>query len=187
MVVTYLDKSKKGLGSFVYTEWIRPLHDYYCTILLPEVIYEIVVPIIISLVCSIIYKTNNKTAIALSKLADILPTVVSILIGFTVMLITILLTVSGGNIEELKKQKTNKKIGGKFVSLYQGLHIQFSHSLLLEIALLLMVLVYLFLHGLCKNGTVEFIFLLLCHSAPKQTKRSAIRTKALYIKKSRTV
>lgn len=26
-----------------------------------------------------------------------------------------------------------------------------------------------------------------CHSAPKQTKRSAIRTKALHIKKSRTV
>lgn len=62
-------------------------------------------------------------------LADLLPTAISILIVVTVMLITLLLTSSGENIDNIKKNITDKKGHRKAITLYQGLHIQFSHLL----------------------------------------------------------
>ena len=88
-----------------------------------------------------------------------LPTAISILIGFTVMLITLLLTSSGENIDNIKKITTDKMIYGKAITLYQGLHIQFSHSLFSEIFLLLIVLFYLFLNGLGWVKGIDIAFL----------------------------
>lgn len=96
---------------------------------------------------------------ALSALAELLPTAISILIGFTVMLITLLLTSSGESIDRLKKIANDKELHGKKITLYQGLHIQFSHSLFAEIFLLLIVFFYLFLHGLGWLGRKKVIFL----------------------------
>lgn len=76
----------------------------------------------------------------MKALADLLPTAISILIGFTVTLITLLLTSSGENIDNIKKIITDKKVHGKVITLYQGLHIQFSHLLFSEVLLFLRAL-----------------------------------------------
>ena len=47
---------------------------------------------------------------AVSKLSDILPDVIAILIGFTFTFITLILTSSGSNIERLKQKETDKKL-----------------------------------------------------------------------------
>ena len=88
-----------------------------------------------------------------------LPTAISVLIGFTVMLITLLLTSTGENVDKLKNTQTDKVLYGRTVSLYQGLHIQFSHSLFSEIVLLLTTFVSLFWNGLGMPITAGVIFL----------------------------
>lgn len=153
-------QSQKGLGRLIYMEWIIPIMDYYCSIRKNEVVYEIAAPIIIACICSSIYFFNGNFLIALDKLAELLPTAISILIGFTVMLITLLLTSSGENVDCLKCIETEKILYKKPVTLYQGLHIQFSHSLFSEVFLLLLIFLYLFLKGLDikKEFNVVFLF-----------------------------
>lgn len=152
-------KSQKGLGKYIYMEWLIPIKDYYCSIRKNEVIFEIAVPVIIAFVCSTLYFVNGNFLIALDKLAEFLPTATSILIGFTVMLITLLLTSSGENVDRLKSIETEKILYKKPVTLYQGLHIQFSHSLFSEIFLLLLIFFYLFLKGLDIQNEFSVVFL----------------------------
>lgn len=95
----------------------------------------------------------------MKALADLLPTAISILIGFTVTLITLLLTSSGENIDNIKKIITDKKVHGKVITLYQGLHIQFSHLLFSEVLLFLIVFFYLFLSGLGWGKGKDIVFL----------------------------
>ncbi len=154
-------KSQKGLGKYIYMEWLIPIKDYYCSIRKNEVTFEIATPVIIAFVCSILYFVNGKFLIALDKLAELLPTAISILIGFTVMLITLLLTSSGENVNLLKSIETEKILYKKPLTLYQGLHIQFSHSLFSEIFLLLLIFFYLFLKGLDIQNEFSIAFLFI--------------------------
>ena len=92
-------KSRRvGLSSFIYTEWLRPIADYYLTIKINEAMFEIILPAIAAVVCTCLYYIYGDVNCALRALADLLPTAISILIGFTVMLITLLLTSSGEKI-----------------------------------------------------------------------------------------
>lgn len=153
-------KSRRiGLSSFIYTEWLRPIADYYLTIKINEAMFEIILPAIAAVVCTCLYYIYGDVNCALRALADLLPTAISILIGFTVMLITLLLTSSGENIENIKKNITDKKVHGKAITLYQGLYIQFSHLLFSEVLLLLVIFFYLFLNGLgwVKGKDIAFL------------------------------
>ena len=153
-------KSKStGLSKYVYMEWMRPIIDYYLAIKKNEAVFEIIIPAVTAVICAGLYNSFGDVCCALSALAELLRTAISILIGFTVMLITLLLTSSGESIDRLKKITTDKELHGKKVTLYQGLHIQFSHSLFTEIFLLLVVFFYLFLHGLGWLGKANVIFL----------------------------
>ena len=153
------DKSQHGLGQFIYMEWLIPIKDYYCSIRKNEVVFEIIIPIFASLSCVFLYFKERKIEVALDGLSELLPTAISILIGFTVMLITLLLTSSGENVEQLKKIITTKTLYKKPLTLYQGLHIQFSHSLFSEIFLLLLIFFYLFLKGIGVSLVISVILL----------------------------
>lgn len=156
-----MKKKSFGLSSIIYTEWLIPILDYYVSIRKNEAVFEIVVPVIVSVFCSNIYHTHGLVIAALDHLAELLPTAISILIGFTVMLITLLLTSSGEGIDRIKNTATSKKLHNKQITLYQGLHIQFSHTLFSEIELLLIVFFYLFLSGFgCPRWlSIAFLFL----------------------------
>lgn len=154
-----MKKQKFGFGKYVYTEWLFPVKDYYCSIRSNEVVFEIVIPLLCAGICSVSYFKAGKVFKALDGLSDLLPTAISILIGFTIMLITLLLTSSGENVDKLKKSQTDKVLYGHAVNLYQGLHIQFSHSLFSEIVLLLVIFVYLFWNGLGMPIKVAVAFL----------------------------
>lgn len=152
-------RSTRGLGQFIYMEWLIPISDYYCSMRKNEVIFEIIFPVVVSLSCVFLYDKARKIEAALDGLSELLPTAISILIGFTVMLITLLLTSSGGNIEQLKHKMMTKKLHKKPITLYQGLHIQFSHSLFSEIFLLLLIFSYLFLKGIGGSRTISTLLL----------------------------
>lgn len=153
-------KQNLGLGKYIYMEWLIPVKDYYCSIRKNEFVFEIIIPLLTSLICVYTYCEKRKLLIALDGLSELLPTAISILIGFTVLLITLLLTSSSNNVERLKRMETKKVLHKKTISLYQGLHIQFSHSLFSEIFLLLLVFFYLFLKGIGLPHFISIIILL---------------------------
>jgi predicted permease len=98
-----MKETQKGLGAYVYSEWLFLIRDYYFSIRKNEAIFEIVVPLVISGFCASIYARLAKLSVALDGLANLLPTAISILIGFTIMLLTLLLTSSGDGADRLKK------------------------------------------------------------------------------------
>ena len=154
-----MKRCKAGLGKYVYTEWMIPVRDYYGSIRKNEVAFEIIFPAVCAIGGTFWYYRIGKLFAALDGLSDLLPTAISILIGFTIMLITLLLTGNGENMNKLKTTMSHKLLYGKKVNIFQGLHIQFTHSLFSEIVLLLLVFAYLFWSGIGMFVKVAVIFL----------------------------
>lgn len=136
------------MRKLVYAEWIIPIIYYYASIRIQECIYEICASAAIAFFCLYKYIKIGKVFIALEGISHILPTVISILIGFTAMMTTVLLTSNSANIQMLKDTKSNKDVFGEKLSLYQNLHIHFTYLLFSEILLLLIIFFYLFCKGL---------------------------------------
>ena len=149
------------MKNIFYTDWIILSLSYYQLIKKKEIIFEFFFPLTISTICGFVYYWIDKVEIALHALSNILPSLASILIGFTVILITILLTSNGPSIERLKETKYKKKLAGKEVSLYQVLHICFCHLLIIEVLLLLSILFFLFLKGIGMPVWVLLAFLII--------------------------
>jgi hypothetical protein len=154
-----MKKSKLGLGKLIYMEWLFPVKDYFFSLRRNEAAFELLIPACAATFCTIVYYSKGKVISAFVGLADLLPTAISILIGFTVMLITLLLTSSGKNVEALKEKTLDKELYQKKINLFQGLHIQFSHSLFSEVILLLIVLAFLFWNGVGIPSVAANIFL----------------------------
>ena len=123
-----MKKETKGLGRIVFMEWMIPVLDYYFSVRKNEAVFEMLIPLIIAIVASCVYGVVGKITIALDALADLLPSAISILIGFTVMFITLLLTSDTPAINDLKEETTENKVHGKNITLYQKLHIQLTES-----------------------------------------------------------
>lgn len=147
------------IGKILYTEFFKPLGDYYSILKIKYCIYELVIPAVIGVGCAFVYSYYNKVENALDKLCDILPDTIAILIGFSTLLITLLLTGNENAIERLKKHKTEIELNRCKVSLYQCLHIQFTHSIFTEILLILLIFFYLFLKVFSLPDIVHTLFL----------------------------
>ena len=114
-----MKKRKKIIGRIFYFEWLILVIDYFKSIGLKEKIFDVVVPFGAGCIVSIICMIYGKIDFATKQLADVLISLISILIGFSVMLVTLLLTSGGRGIEELKQKKTDKIIHNEKVSLFQ--------------------------------------------------------------------
>ncbi len=139
----------KGLG----LEFLYIFFDYYSSINFKTALIEVIIPALISLFCTISYYHYGLTNKALIKLSDLLPSAISILIGFTAMMVTLLITTDNSNVNKLKEIKTEKIIRGKTITLFQQFFIQSCHSLFNEIILLLIVFLYLYFYGLGNINT----------------------------------
>ena len=154
-----MKRETKGLGKFIFMEWLIPVLDYYASVRKNEAVFEMLVPLIIAVISSCVYGAVGKLTIALDALANLLPSAISILIGFTVMFITLLLTSETPAITKLKTEETENKVRGKCITLYQKLHIQLTDSLFSEIVLLLVTFAYLFYKGIGSSVVFEIIIL----------------------------
>lgn len=140
-------------------EWLRIPIDY---IKVSDDIRTVVkLRIVISILTSILYYLFNDTVHALKVFSELLLNLDSILIGFTGILVTLLLTTENKTIDILKEKKTDKILYGKKVSLYDLLHILFTNALLNELILLIIVLFNLFLMGLICNELITTIGLMV--------------------------
>ena len=159
-----------SLGRCVYLEWLIPIADYYTVLysVKKQFILECLIPVVISICLTIFLHIEGSTYSMLNKMSGFLPSCLSILIGFSIMLITILLTAQGEKVDRLHKMHLTSgvKIRGKQVSLYRAVHIRFSHSVYSEIFLLIIMIFVL----LCELFTfycsvlcdvVNFVILLI--------------------------
>lgn len=155
-------KRPRKKESCLYLEWVYLISGYTSTIRKNEFVFEVLFPVAASVGCSCVYCSLDLVRPALKGLANLLPSVLSILIGFTIMLITFLITGDNKNVDSLKDARTDKKfLGNRNLSLFQILHIQFSFSLFIEITLLLIVLFSMFYIGGWSSKTFETILLFL--------------------------
>lgn len=126
------------------------LYDYYRTRNLWGVLWNFIISAII---CILVYKLT--TPCTLPSLIDSYInnslTVLSLIVGFSIALFTLIITASNPNIEELKKTKTKYKIGNKFVSLFQHTLITMTYIILIECILLLFSLLFPFFF---ENNTI---------------------------------
>ena len=115
----------------------------------------------ISFITSMMYYIWNDTEHALKVFSELLLNLDSILIGFTGILVTLLLTTENKTINTLREKEIDRKLYGKKVNLFDLLHILFTNALLNELILLLIVLFNLFLMGLICNKEICLIGLII--------------------------
>jgi len=130
----------------MYFEWLIVLRDYFKTTKKNERRIEIISPIVVSLIVSIIYWWLNLSSVALIHLRSILPPTISILIGFSMTGLTIIITSDNNAIRRIKNQFTKgRKIVRREITLYQWLVIMFIYTIIVEIFLLLFIFFSAFL------------------------------------------
>ena len=108
------------IGKILYTEFFKPLGDYYSILKIKYCIYELVIPAVIGVGCAFVYSYYNKVENALDKLCDILPDTIAILIGFSSLLITLLLTGNENAIERLKRVRISNRVNANNIHKQSG-------------------------------------------------------------------
>lgn len=124
-----------------YFEWIEVIEEYWKSLDIQTRCYEIFTPCIVSIVYSCLYFANNTLQKALENFANILPNVLSILIGFTITILMVMPSIAD-KLLELRKNENDK------LSPYMQLLSQFSFNVFSEVILLMIIFVYLSLKGL---------------------------------------
>lgn len=125
----------------MYIEFLILIFDYFRTLNKRYVIYEIVIPAFIAVFIFYILFVNNQIT-ACSAFRESSLTLLGVLVGFSITIITILSTSHSRNLEEIKTVKTDVKIGNETISLFRLLIINFTYSVVIEIFLIIVNLIY---------------------------------------------
>jgi len=148
----------------MYLEYILLIIDYYKTLNKRLVLYEICIPLLISIgLYFVINVTNLSLCVGFIKKS--LP-LLGILVGFSITIITILTTSHSRNIENIKNIKTKLKRGNDRITVYNLLIINFTYSVIIEIFLIIIQLIYPFFAGFLGlnwkiNGFIFSVYLLI--------------------------
>jgi hypothetical protein len=150
------------IGKWIYGEWLIPIVDYLRTIKKNEAIYEIIIPLLISIIVTIICYLLGFSIQALGKLRDLLGTTLSILIGFTITCLTVLVTSNNDAIDKLKVKKTNFRIiSSELITMYRWILIMFSYLLISQVILLIFIFLSAFINKVFNNYLLASILLFI--------------------------
>lgn len=128
----------------MYTEFLYSIFDYYRTLDKRTIIYEIILPFVFGgLVFYILYFKGDLTRIG--DYRENVLTLLGVLVGFSITIITILTTGTSKNLNEIKQRPSSKKLGSIPLSLFDILLINFTYSVVLEILLIIVHLIYPFI------------------------------------------
>lgn len=139
-------------------EFILLVFDYFKVLKRRDFVSEWVLPLIIS---ALVFVSNRGACDLLESFRNSSGTITNllgVLIGFSIAVITLLLTASSKNIEEIKTYTTQYKISGKQLTLYDLLLIHYSYSVVIEI---LLTIFNLIIPGLLKEYSPRLIVNLL--------------------------
>lgn len=154
-----MKRKANGIGDVVYTEWCWPLYYYVESLRINEWVSEVIIPLLAAILTTSAYHWIDKTKIALDVLSEMLPSVVSLLLGFTVLFATLISDMDTESVRILKQIK--REVGDRKLSEFQINNFHITESFYCEIALLLVIFLYLFLKGFNTPDWVEFVLLVL--------------------------
>lgn len=125
----------------MYLEFILLISDYYRTISKRIFLYEWLLPFIIGIgIFLLLYFGSSTSATTVFK--DNAINLLGILVGFSITIITILTTGQGQNLDEIKNKETKIEINKQKITLFRLLLINFTYSVVIEIGLIIICLIY---------------------------------------------
>lgn len=141
----------------MYSEFILLILDYFRTLNKRILIYEVIIPNLIGLLVFFLLKKQETFLLCNDFRKSTLP-LLGVLVGFSITIITILTTGHSRNLEEIRKKMTQFKIGSKQITLFQLLVINFTYSVVIEVFLIILDLIYPFIsRSLDINDTIKIV------------------------------
>lgn len=137
-------------------EWILLLLDYFRTLKIRNYLFEWSLPQIFAEAIFIVNIQNENITKAMQVMSSNAISLLGVLIGFSIAVITLLTATQSSNIEEIKKRLTRYSIGNKQLSLFDLLLINYTYSIIIEIFLAIVNIIIL-------NTPVEMFSSLTCN------------------------
>lgn len=146
------------MGKYKYFEWLIPIKHYLDSEVTSknEKWFDLGMPAIIAFVVSTIYFFIGLQTDAISKLNEILPNILAILIGFSISAISVVASSDKAN---YKKDIPEKYIGKEPLKVARYLLIIMIITLMIEIFLLVFILFVSFVKPIWSNGIMDWICL----------------------------
>ncbi len=153
----------------MYIDFILLFFDYFKTTTRRVVVFEWIIPLILSTIAFIALFTNKSMTSLYINYQETFVSLLGVLIGFSITVITLLISTSNENVEGLKKFETIYFIGKKKINLFDLLVLNFSYSIIIEILLIVSILFYpsikiiFHLDIITKLGLFSLSFFLILH------------------------
>ena len=119
----------------IYSEFRYVLKDYFLTLTKKEFWFEWIIPLLIGSTC--FFALFFKEPIEIPDFNSAFITLLGILVGFSIAMLTVMTTSSNKNVEFIKKMKSGYIIDNIDVSLYRLFLINIGYSIIIEIFLLI--------------------------------------------------
>lgn len=141
----------------MYLEFILLIADYFWTISKRVFIFEWLFPFLIGIgIFMLLFFGGSTSATIVFK--DNAINLLGILVGFSITIITILTTGQGRNLDEIKNKKTKIVINERQITLFRLLLINFTYSVIMEVALIIVCLIYpLLIENIDFNRHLKYI------------------------------
>jgi len=147
------------MGKYIYLEFLIPIKDYLTTLKIREAIFDWLIPLIITLLAYIFILRGSQYTESLKQLNGYIISLLGILIGFSITSVTLLVTSSSKNIEELQETvASQRKIAGQKINLYQLILINFTFVLMVEVFTLAINLIYALIDAASSKATNFWVF-----------------------------
>lgn len=142
----------------MFREFLIPVYDYF-SISKKYLFFDFGIPTIISFV---IYLFNFDSVIFNNDILGQEITLLGIIAGFNITSLSVLTTANNSMIDKLKENKSENRISGKKIDLFQELYIFISYSILISFFIIFFSFIGYILS--VKKITSENIFDFLCYT-----------------------
>ena len=141
----------------MYLEFLLLIADYFRTVSKRIFFFEWLFPFIVGIAIFLLLLFGSSTS-ATIVFKDNAINLLGILVGFSITVITILTTGQGQNLDEIKEKKTKIKINNELITLFRLLLINFTYSVIIEVALIIICLIYpLIIDNIKINANIKYV------------------------------
>ncbi|SEA76673.1 hypothetical protein [Pedobacter hartonius] len=118
-------------------EFVLLIIDYFRAIKRRDILSDWVLPLILSILYFILNRTNSQISSTINSLVDNSISLLGVLVGFSIAVITLLITASTANIDEIKKITACRISQYRTVSVFDVMIITYTYSVIMEVFLII--------------------------------------------------
>ncbi len=121
----------------IYLDWLLLIVDYFRTLTKRVFLFEWGGPVLFA--CWLYFENigNSKNGELMISIANGTISLLGVLIAFSIAVVTLLTTINGSSINQIKATSTKIYIGGKELTLYDLLLINYTYSIVIEVLLVM--------------------------------------------------